>query len=143
MRRCWLSRMIRSGIRCWWPGSREMGGFGEAHRRFWRQCMLWLAKKDEQTAGRVWIRLAGRRVVRGGRVEFQVGAENAQGEPMETAQFDVSVQTTDGHAEPLQAAKTGADWAATFRQTTKPGDYRIKVKAKNGVEELGTAEARF
>ena len=121
----------------------QMGGFGEAHRRFWRQCVLWLAKKDEQTAGRVWIRLAGRRVVRGGRVEFQVGAENAQGEPMETAQFDVSVQTPDGHAEPLQAAKTGADWAATFRQTTKPGDYRIKVKAKNGAEELGTAEARF
>jgi hypothetical protein len=121
----------------------QMGGFGEAHRRFWRQCVLWLAKKDEQTAGRVWIRLAGRRVARGGKVEFQVGAENAQGEPVETAQFDVVVQTPDGHAEPVQPAKTGADWTATFRQTTKPGDYRIVVKAKNGAEELGTAEARF
>jgi hypothetical protein len=121
----------------------QMGGFGEAHRRFWRQCVLWLAKKDEQTAGRVWIRLAGRRVVRGGRVEFQVGAENAQGEPVETAQFDVSVQTPDGHGEPVRPTKTGTDWAATFRQTTKPGDYRITVKAKNGAEELGTAEARF
>jgi hypothetical protein len=121
----------------------QMGGFGEAHRRFWRQCVLWLAKKDEQTAGRVWIRLAGRRVVRGGRVEFQVGAENAQGEPVETAQFDVAVQTPDGHAEQVRPAKMGADWAATFRQTTKPGDYRITVKAKNGAEELGTAEARF
>jgi hypothetical protein len=121
----------------------QMGGFGEAHRRFWRQCVLWLAKKDEQTTGRVWIRLAGRRVVRGGRVEFQVGAENAQGEPVETAQFDVSVQTPDGHAEPVRPTKTGTDWAATFRQTTKPGDYRIVVKAKNGAEELGTAEARF
>ena len=121
----------------------QMAGFGEAHRRFWRQCVLWLAKKDEQTTGRVWIRLAGRRVVRGGRVEFQVGAESSQGEPVETAQFDVTVQTPDGHAEPVQAAKTGAGWAATFRQTTKPGDYRITVKAKNGAEELGTAEARF
>jgi hypothetical protein len=121
----------------------QMGGFGEAHRRFWRQCVLWLAKKDEQTSGRVWIRLAGRRVVRGGKVEFNVGAESAQGQPIDTAQFDVTVQTPDGRTEPVQAAKTGADWAATFRQTTKPGDYRIKVKAKNGAEELGTAEARF
>jgi hypothetical protein len=121
----------------------QMGGFGEAHRRFWRQCVLWLAKKDEQTAGRVWIRLAGRRVVRGGRVEFQVGAENAQGEPVEAAQFDISVQTPDRHAEPVRPTKTGADWTATFRQTTKSGDYRITVKAKNGAEELGTAEARF
>ena len=77
------------------------------------------------------------------RWNFNVGAENAQGEPVETAQFDVTVQTPDGHAEPVQPAKTGADWAATFRQTTKPGDYRITVKAKNGAEELGTAEARF
>jgi hypothetical protein len=121
----------------------QMGGYGEAHRRFWRQVVLWLAKKDEQTTGRVWIRLAGRRVARGGRVEFTVGAESAQGEPVEAAQFDVTVQTPDGRTEVVRATKTGSDWAATFRQTTKPGDYRIKVKAKNGNEELGTAEARF
>ena len=24
----------------------QMQGFGDAHRRFWRQCVLWLAKKD-------------------------------------------------------------------------------------------------
>ena len=121
----------------------QMGGFGDAHRRFWRQIVLWLAKKDEQTGGRVWIKLAGRRVVRGARVEFNVGAENAQGEPIETAQFDIGVQTPPGRTEQVQAAKTGADWAATFRQTTKPGDYRIKVSAKDGGAELGTTEARF
>jgi hypothetical protein len=76
-------------------------------------------------------------------VEFSVGAESAQGEPVEAAQFDVTVQTPDGRTETVRPTKTGSDWAATFRQTTKPGDYRIKVKAKNGNEELGTAEARF
>jgi hypothetical protein len=121
----------------------QMGGFGEAHRRYWRQVVLWLAKKDEQTAGRVWIRLAGRRVTRGGRVEFTVGAENAQGEPLETAQFEVALQTPDGKSEAVRPTKVGADWGVTFRQTSKPGDYRITVKAKNGAEELGTAEARF
>jgi uncharacterized membrane protein len=121
----------------------QMGGFGEAHRRFWRQCVLWLAKKDERTAGQVWIKLASRRVVRGNRVEFQVGAETAQGEPVAGAQFDVSVQSPGGAAEAVRATKSNEGWAATFRDTTKPGDYRILVKAKNGVTELGTAEARF
>ena len=95
--------MIRSGIRCLVAGQSGDGrvlafagdstwrwpmlGFGDAHRRFWRQCVLWLAKKDEQTEGRVWIRLAGRRAMRGTRVDFAVGAENAQGEPIDTAQF--------------------------------------------------------
>jgi uncharacterized membrane protein len=134
----------------------QMGGFGESHRRFWRQCVLWLAKKDEQTEGKVWIRLAGRRVMRGTRADFAIGAENAQGELIETAQFDITVKTPDGRAEqvqptrravspklPTESRRDSATWTATFRETTKPGDYSIKVTAKDGNEELGTAEARF
>ncbi|MCI0334539.1 MAG: glutamine amidotransferase [Planctomycetes bacterium] len=135
-----------------WP----MGGFGEAHRRFWRQAVLWLAKKDEQTEGRVWIRLAGRRVMRGTRVDFGMGAEDAQGAPIETAQFEVKVTTPDGADEvvrptrgavsprlPTESRRDSATWAATFRETAKPGDYRITVTAKDGANVLGTAEARF
>ncbi len=122
-----------------WP----MLGFGDAHRRFWRQCVLWLAKKDEQTEGRVWIRLAGRRAMRGTRIDFAVGAENAQGEPIGAANFDVAVQTPDGRAVSVRPTKTGAEWTANFRDTTKPGDYRITVTGKDGSDVLGTAEARF
>jgi hypothetical protein len=86
-----------------WP----MLGFGDAHRRFWRQCVLWLAKKDEQTEGRVWIRLAGRRVMRGTRVEFAMGAEDAQGETVEAAQFDVAVSTPEGRAVEVRPTKSG------------------------------------
>lgn len=121
----------------------QMGGFGEAHRRFWRQCVLWLAKKDEHTEGRVWIKLAGRRVMRGSRVDFTVGADSPQGEPVANAQFDVTVQTPDGRSEQVRAAKASDGFAATFRNTAKPGDYRIVVKAKDGTADLGTAEARF
>lgn len=128
-----------------WP----MLGFGEAHRRFWRQCVLWLAKQDEQTEGRVWIRLAGRRVVRGTRVDFTIGAENAEHQPIESAQFDVTVQTPDGEAMDVRPARSGDQWGATFRETAAAGDYRIVVTARDHSsggargEVLGTAEARF
>jgi uncharacterized membrane protein len=121
----------------------QMQGFGDAHRRFWRQCVLWLAKKDLQTEGRVWIRLAGRRVQRGTRVDFAVGADNAQGEPLDASRFDVAIETPDGRAVDARPTKNGPQWSATFRETDKPGDYRIKVTARNGEQELGKAEARF
>jgi hypothetical protein len=122
-----------------WP----MLGLGDAHRRVWRQCILWLAKKDEQTEGRVWIRLAGRRVMRGARVEFAMGAEDAQGDPLDAAQFEVAVNMPEGRAVDVRPAKSGDDWAAVFRETVKPGDYKITVTAKTGNDTVGKAESRF
>jgi uncharacterized membrane protein len=121
----------------------QMQGFGEAHRRFWRQCVLWLAKKDEQTEGRVWIRLAGRRVIRGTRVDLTLGAEDTQGEPVQSARFDVTITTPDGNQVAVRPIQSGDDWAAIFRDTATPGDYRIQVTAHDGARELGSAEARF
>ena len=40
----------------WW-----MEGFESQHKRFWRQVILWLARKDETSDGAVWVKLAQRR----------------------------------------------------------------------------------
>jgi uncharacterized membrane protein len=121
----------------------QMQGFGDAHRRFWRQAVLWLAKKDEQTEGRVWIKLAGRRVLRGTRVDFTLGAENARGEPVAAARPAVTIETPDGRTVDVRPTRSGDHWSAIFRETDKPGDYRIRVTASEGANQLGTAEARF
>lgn len=105
--------------------------------------MLWLAKKDEQTEGRVWIRLTGRRVLRGTRVDFTLGAEDAQGAPVASARFDVAIVTPAGEEIAVRPTRSGDDWAAIFRDTATPGDYRIQVTAHDGDQQLGTAEARF
>ncbi len=132
-----------------WP----MAGFADAHRRFWRQCILWLAKKDEQTEGRVWIRLASRRVTRGMRADFTLGAENSHGAPIEEAQFEVAVRSPSGRTETVRAIQSDGGWAAVFRETATPGDYRILVTAREpspqpspegrGSAVIGSAEARF
>ncbi|MCH8849792.1 MAG: hypothetical protein IIC89_03090, partial [Chloroflexi bacterium] len=49
----------------WW-----MEGFAPQHKRFWRQVILWLARKDELSDGTVWVKLAERRFSRGERVRF-------------------------------------------------------------------------
>jgi uncharacterized membrane protein len=121
----------------------QMQGFGEAHRRFWRQAVLWLAKKDEQTEGQVWIKLAGRRVMRGARVDFTLGAESSRGEPVLAARPIVSIDTPDGRTVDVRPTKSGDHWSAIFRETDQPGDYRIRVTANDGAQQLGTAEARF
>ncbi len=121
----------------------QMQGLGEAHRRFWRQAVLWLAKKDEQTEGQVWIKLAGRRVMRGTRVDFTLGVENSSGEPLVAARPTVAIETPDGRTVDVRPTRSGDHWSAIFRETDKPGDYRIKVTANDGAQQLGTAEARF
>jgi uncharacterized membrane protein len=121
----------------------QMQGLGDAHRRFWRQAVLWLAKKDEQTEGQVWIKLAGRRVMRGARVDFTLGVEDSHGEPILAARPLVTLETPDGRTIDVRPTKSGDHWSAIFRDTDKPGDYRIKVTANDGAQQLGTAEARF
>ena len=68
----------------WW-----LDGFQEAHQRFWRQVVLWLARKDELNEGTVDLRLEGRRFQPGGRVDFTVRALSATGEPLPGASYDV------------------------------------------------------
>ena len=105
--------------------------------------MLWLAKKDEHTEGRVWIRLAGRRVVRGRRVEFKVGAEIRRANRCERRSLMSRckrLMDERNQCAPPRQAEVGR---RRFADTTKPGDYRIVVKAKDGDAEIGTAEARF
>ena len=53
----------------WW-----MHGFEAAHKRFWRQIILWLARKDQTQEGNVWVRLDKRRFAPGERVDFTAGA---------------------------------------------------------------------
>ena len=127
----------------------QMQGFGDAHRRFWRQVVLWLAKKDQQTEGQVWIKLAGRRVMRGARVDFTLGFENSRGEPITAASPTVTIETPDGRTVDVRPTRSADHWSAIFRETEKPGDYRIKasgtVSGQDTVtgQNLGATEARF
>ncbi|HEY1064946.1 MAG TPA: hypothetical protein VGE52_02505, partial [Pirellulales bacterium] len=67
----------------WW-----MKGYHVEHRRFWRQLILWLAKKDITSENGVWIKLAERRYQAGDRVELSAGAQTPEGDPIADAVFE-------------------------------------------------------
>lgn len=121
----------------------QMEGFGEVHRRFWRQFVLWLAKKDETAGERVWVRLDQRRYQQGGRVDFTLGADDPQGDPLESASFEVQIEKPDQTVETVRPARRDKASTGSFADTSLPGDYRITVAARNGGETLGTTTARF
>ncbi len=60
----------------WW-----MEGFESQHKRFWRQVVLWLARKDELTDGSVWVKLSQRRFGPRQRVDFTAGASRLKAKP--------------------------------------------------------------
>ena len=121
----------------------QMEGFGEVHRRFWRQFILWLAKKDETAGERVWVKLDQRRYQQGSRVDFTLGATNAQGELLDGANFEIQIEKPDGIAEAVTPARRGGGATASFTASSLPGDYRIRVSARHQGESVGSTSARF
>lgn len=121
----------------------QMEGFGEVHRKFWRQMVMWLARKDDTDGESVWVRLDGRRYQRGSRVEFAVGAQSDSREPLEDATFEVEVEQPNGTKVPLRVSKRKENMVGTYSDTDLPGDYRVVVTATNKGQVLGTSQARF
>jgi hypothetical protein len=120
-----------------------MRGHETEHKRFWRQVILWLAKKDESQEANVWLRLAARRYQPGQRVEFAVGANTSDGEPIPGVDFQVSVTRPDASQRGVRTSPQGVDQSGAFLETDLPGDYTVAVVAMRGGQRIGAAQARF
>ena len=122
----------------WW-----MHGFETAHKRFWRQVVLWLARKDESLEGNVFVKLAQRRFNPGQPVEFSVGVQTPTGEAVTGTTGQAEIVLPGGNTQPLALSNEPGELAGAFRQTETPGDYMIRVNVAKDGKPLGTARARF
>jgi len=120
-----------------------MHGFESAHKRFWRQVVLWLARKDQAMEGSVWVKMEKRRFAPEEHVEFTVGAQSSTGEPRRDAEYKCEIVLPDGTRRPLALVHQGDQMAGSFRGTQSAGDYAIEVAASEKDQLLGTARARF
>ena len=122
----------------WW-----MHGFEAADKRFWRQVVLWLARKDQLAEGNVWVRLENRRYMPGDRVEFTVGAQRPSGEPLADAEFKAEVLTPPERPHPVPVDPQGRAEERLFRETQTRATTRLKSRPADGGKPLGTSRARF
>ncbi len=122
----------------WW-----MQGFDNEHKRFWRQLILWLARKDESIEGRVWVRLERRQFAPAERVDFTVGAQAATGEPLQGARFEAKLVAPDGTSQPLDLVRQDAEMLGSIRDAKTAGDYALEVTATHDQQPLGSSRARF
>lgn len=120
-----------------------MQGFQTAHARFWRQMVLWLARKDASLEGNVWIELAERRYRPGQPVRFRLGAQLPTGQLAGQADWRITVRLPDGSTQTVEPGSEDGQPAATFRETAIPGEYTIDATASVEGRQLGTANARF
>lgn len=127
-----------------WP----LAGFEKEHRRFWRQVILWLVKRDDLNRDDVWIKLDQRRFNPGSRVQVAAGARTAAGDPIAGAKLDTVLvrpgnNGAAGKREPLKLALDKDEWKGSLTVDV-PGDYAIETTATTAAgQKLGTARAEF
>ncbi|MCI0362072.1 MAG: glutamine amidotransferase [Planctomycetaceae bacterium] len=127
-----------------WP----LAGLEKEHRRFWRQVILWLVRRDDLNRDDVWIRLEQRRFNPGSRVQIAAGARTAAGDPIAGVKLDTVLVRpggigTEGKREPVKLALDKDQWKGSLTVET-PGDYLLETTATTaGGQKLGTARAEF
>ncbi|OYW24208.1 MAG: hypothetical protein B7Z55_02765 [Planctomycetales bacterium 12-60-4] len=116
----------------------------EEHQRFWRQMILWLARKEADTNQPVWAKVEPRNFHPGGTVPIEFGARDDSGQPVPDAEFSVEIIKPGGKKESLAVRKGTDSSFADFTNTDLPGDYWARVEARHGGSLIGMeASTRF
>ena len=106
-----------------------MQGFEREHKRFWRQVILWLAKKDDTDEQKVWLKLAQRRLSAGARESISPPVHARRKEKsLPARRFTATLVLPDGTKRPIPLTRQ-ADNGRELRDVIEPGDYSIAVSA--------------
>jgi hypothetical protein len=120
-----------------------MEGYEAAHKRFWRQVVLWLARKDDSLQGNVWVKLSERRCMPGQKMEATVGAQTPSGDPLPDALFQTTLIFPDGGKRAVRMVRSEDRTSGRILEIGSPGDYTVEVTATRDGKTLGTAKTRF
>lgn len=112
-------------------------GHPAEHQRFWRQVIVWLAHKEEDTSQPVWVKVDPRNVLPGSPVNLTFGARAADGVPLPDATFRVELTGPDGKPESLPPRRGESSSSATWTAAGAAGDYWVKVSARQGETAVG------
>ena len=121
-----------------WP----MHGFELEHKRFWRQIVLWLVRRDDLDRDDVWIKLDQRRFNPGSRVQITAGARSSTGDAITNAKLDTQLILPGGQKQAVRLSLDGEQYVGSVEVKT-PGDYAVEMTASQDARKLGSARAEF
>jgi hypothetical protein len=128
-----------------WPWARASDETQAAHRKFWRQAILWLAHKEDTGESRVELKLDRRRIAIGQKIALTAVARDPKDQPIADAQYKTSVTFVgpDAKPEPVELYNQGTEARGTYFATGAAGEYRVSVSATHQGQEIGKATSRF
>jgi hypothetical protein len=116
-----------------------------AHLNFWRNTILWLARKEDEGETQVRLELDRRRVALGQQLGLLATARDGQGQPIPDAEFRTTVTRAADSAKPesVNLARQTDGARGSYPATAEPGEYKVEVTATRAGQPLGSATARF
>ncbi len=159
-------RSLAFGGETWvWPRGSVTPGTTQdhalAHRRFWRQTILWLAHKENQDEKPIIVNLDQRRIAQGGRLDFSAKARTPKGEPIAGVSFETTVERIEENPaeilsapdptkppstaskEPVNVFVQDSDAQGTYLARGNRGEYRLTVVGRVNGQAIGEDSARF
>jgi uncharacterized membrane protein len=123
----------------------RLAGFADAHKRFWRQMILWLAHRDGLANDNVAIDLPQRRFEPLSAVKFGLTAKTAAGDSIPEAQFVARLTLPDGQTAEIPVTRSEPKSTGQIDRSAlaTAGLYAIDVVARDGQREIGSTRAEF
>jgi uncharacterized membrane protein/uncharacterized protein (DUF58 family) len=133
-----------------WVWARSLSDEGRnAHRKFWRQAIFWLAHKEDDGDNQVKLNLLSRRLAVGEKLDMTVTARDSKGAPITDVTYVAKVEregASPPKSAPVEIYNQGTEGKGLLyatENTGEPGTYSVTVTAKRGDQEIGHDTARF
>jgi uncharacterized membrane protein len=144
-------RVLAFGGETWnWYRADERGLL--AHRRFWRQAILWSAHKEDKGDNEVKLKLDSRRVAVGQKLDMTATARDPKREPIRDVQYETTVTriaSPDGakaegaKPEPVQLYNQVDEAKGFYTAAGVTGQYLVETVGKRNGQQVGSDTARF
>jgi len=137
-----LGRVVAFAGDSTWQWARN--GYGDTLRRFWRQNILWLARRENIQQRDVWLKLDQRRFVPASEISFEMGMDvlGSQEPAPESLRWDVSLLSTDGE-KAVTVSRRGELWYGRLDDLETPGEYKLVAEVSRAQTSLGKAQVSF
>lgn len=133
-----LGRVLVFAVDSTWRWA--MQGAAGSYKQFWRQFVLWLARRDDFDGERLWLKLARRRISVGSPLVFDAGLTLPDGTLVQGSSLSASVIDPAGNSRYVRLSKNRESYSGTIAGCTEPGDWQVVVKAG---DQGGEVAARF